>query len=234
MEFPVKICRVEGIRTPIAVREGTSDEPLVQSIFIRQEYAMDWMKPPAFIIDAGANVGYSAVFFANRWPQAQILAIEPESSNFEMLEYNTRDYSNIVRLQAGLSNRDGWLSVNDVGLEHWGFMTTAVASDHAGAVPAITISTILSEVGVKDIGLLKIDIEGAEKEVFTDHYEDWLPHVNVLTIELHDRMKRGCGQVFFSAISQYPLFFHLRGENLIFFKESACKEEALPQERILQ
>ena len=69
--------------------------------------------------------------------------------------------------------------------------------------------------------MLKIDIEGAEKELFADdNVQKWLPRVNVIAIELHDRMKHGCSYAFFKAISKHKWYFSLRGENLIFIRES--------------
>ena len=78
----------------------------------------------------------------------------------------------------------------------------------------------MAESGFDEIDLLKIDIEGAEKEVFgAPDVDEWLSKVKVLTIELHDRMKRGCSYEFFKAMSKYHWHFALRGENLIFMRE---------------
>ena len=69
--------------------------------------------------------------------------------------------------------------------------------------------------------LIKLDIEGAEKEVFgAPDVDEWLSKVNVLVIELHDRMKRGCSYEFFKAISKYHWFHAYRGENIILIRES--------------
>ena len=99
-------------------------------------------------------------------------------------------------------------------------MTFETTAEDVEALKTITISKILKESGFDKIDLLKIDIEGAEKEVFgADNVDEWLSRVNVLVIELHDRMKRGCSYEFFKAISKYHWFFAFRGENLIFVRE---------------
>ena len=83
-----------------------------------------------------------------------------------------------------------------------------------------TVSKILAESGFDEIDLMKIDIEGAEKEVFSaPDVDEWLSKVKVLVIELHDRMKKGCSRAFFTAMSKYDWHFELRGENLIFMRE---------------
>ena len=70
------------------------------------------------------------------------------------------------------------------------------------------------------IDILKLDVEGAEKEIFSSNYEDWLPKTKVLIIELHDRMRKGCSKVVFSAISEYNFSLDISGENLVFTKEA--------------
>ena len=70
---------------------------------------------PPVIIDAGANVGLSAVFYANRFPNARIIAIEPEPSNYEMLKRNVVPYSNVTPVQAALWKENGPLRLFDTG-----------------------------------------------------------------------------------------------------------------------
>jgi Methyltransferase FkbM domain len=69
------------------------------------------------------------------------------------------------------------------------------------------------------IDILKLDIEGAEKKVFESGYEQWLPKVKVLIVELHDRMRSGCSETVFKAVSQYSFSNEIRGENHIFFNK---------------
>ena len=74
----------------------------------------------------------------------------------------------------------------------------------------------MADYGITVLDLVKIDIEGAEKELFENGYEKWLPKTRVLVVELHDRMKPGCSKSVFSAICQYDFSFSHKGENLIF------------------
>ena len=66
------------------------------------------------------------------------------------------------------------------------------------------------------IDILKLDIEGSEKELFETNFEDWLPKTKILIIELHDAMKTGCSKSVFNAISKYDFSFSIKGENIIF------------------
>lgn len=55
-------------------------------------YATRLHQSPRVIVDAGANIGLTAVYFANQFPAARILALEPESSNYALLCKNTAAY----------------------------------------------------------------------------------------------------------------------------------------------
>ena len=204
----------------MAVRINTSDEVLIKTIFTGQEYLVPIENfQPKLIIDCGANVGYSAVFFANQYPAAKIIAVEPELMNYKMLTYNTNFYDSIYCIRSAIWNKETFVEVKDVGLGAWGFMTFDAASN-ADALPATTVSKLLASSGFDSIDLLKVDIEGAEKEVFgADDVHDWLSKTKVIAIEIHDRMKRGCAMAVFGAVSKYNFYYTQRGENLFFIRE---------------
>ena len=97
-------------------------------------------------------------------------------------------------------------------------MVEEVTDSEEFSFKAVTIGKILKRSGYKEIDILKLDIEGSEKEVFSNDYEDWLSKVNILIIELHDRMKPGCSEAFYSAINQYNFIKINSGENIILMK----------------
>ncbi len=203
---------------PIKLRTNTSDLDVIEEIFIDEDYGFPINCEPQLIIDGGAYAGYSSVFFANRFPQAKIIAIEPEASNFKLLKDHTRNYKNIELINAGIWNKPGYLRIKDIGLGHYGFMVEEVTDIDKFSFKAVTIGEILKRSGYKDIDLLKLDIEGSEKEVFSSDYEDWLSKVNVLIIELHDRIKPGCSAAFYQAVNQYYFKKYTRGDNIILMK----------------
>lgn len=82
----------ECAKYPFIVRNQTSDVEIFEQIFIRQEYNFTVNKPPEVIVDAGANVGFASIYFASKYPNSKIIAIEPEESNFRLLKKNTDSY----------------------------------------------------------------------------------------------------------------------------------------------
>lgn len=210
-----------GYSLPINLRLKSTDLLTFHQIFTFKEYGMHLREEPKIIIDAGANIGLASLYFNNRYPKAKIIAIEPEKSNFEMLRINSENCSAICLHKSALSNQANLvLNVVDKGFGNWGFVTED--EDGIGTqnvvdkVETITIDEIIREYNLEFIDLLKIDIEGGEKELFESNYENWLPKTKYIAIELHNGIKMGSSKSFFKAISRYNFSYHNKGENLLF------------------
>ena len=220
---PIEIIKVDYIKMPIAFRP--SDEWLLKPIFQVQEYKLPIKNfQPKLILDCGANIGMSVVYFANKYPDAKIIAVEPELGNFRMLMYNTLFYDNVEPVQAALWNEETYLDILTEGRRPTAFMTckrgSSADTNDPNIVKTTTVSKLLANSGFDEIDLLKVDIEGAEKEVFgADDVHSWLSKTKVIAIELHDRIKRGCSSALFRAVLKYDFYFAQRGENLFFIRE---------------
>jgi len=84
-------------------------------------------------------------------------------------------------------------------------------------IEAVSIPYLLQKFNFKKIDILKIDIEGSEKDLFETDTDEWLPYVTTLCIELHDHLRKGASQSFFKAINKYEYRMLKRKENLIFY-----------------
>lgn len=210
---------VPGIRGPVSLRMRTTDVSVYEEVLLRGQYAVQLPFVPKTIMDVGANIGMASIFFANRYPKAQIVAVEAEASNFEILLRNVRGYSNILPICAAVWNRDGQVALTvprgtDSATTKVGFV---VDGGEGERVRAISMQTLMNEARMSSIDLLKIDIEGAEKEVF-ETASDWIDQVRCLAIELHDRLRPGCR----SAVSAVTGDFleSQRGETTFYVRRS--------------
>ena len=111
------------------------------------------------------------------------------------------------------------MKIKGIGEGKWGFLVEEANSEDSKSFKAITITEILKNSGHNQIDILKLDIESAEKEVFSSGYEEWLDNVNMLIIELHDRFKDGCSDAFYSAIKKYDFKKYQKGENIFLIKK---------------
>jgi hypothetical protein len=144
-----------GVSQELFFREGTSDYSCLEQVFSSQHYSTEHFRrnpdlldlvrrrradgKRPLIVDAGANIGASAAFFAMTYPTARIVAIEPEANNFALLLKNTKGL-NVECLNAGLASSPGRLRVIDPGEHEWGFRTEATHDD--SGIPSVTIADI--------------------------------------------------------------------------------------------
>lgn len=200
---------------PIYMRKHTSDIPMFYYIYAYREMDVVFDFHPEIIIDCGAHIGLSAVLFANRYPDAKIFAIEPEPSNFVMLIKNTKPYPNIICLQKAIWNKKTRMEIKDAGFGNWGYMTSEASDADQNAVESISIPDLMEEYGINKIDICKVNIEGAEKELFEANYKEWISKTKGIIIELHDHMKQGCSASFFSALLNYNFQFSIKGSYVV-------------------
>ena len=131
------------------------------------------------------------------------MAVEAEASNFAVLTRNVRAYPSVLPIHAALWNKDGQISIAAPSSSESPFSKVEfVVNEVEGApVRAVTMRTLMREARIESIDLLKVDIEGAEKEVFESC--DWMGSVRCLAIELHDRFKPGASAAVDSATRDF-------------------------------
>lgn len=208
--------KLKKLNHPFAIRNNPFDFATLEEVLLKGDYNMDLSFQPLTIIDGGANIGLTSVFFANKYPNAQIVSIEPEMGNFEMLKKNTSHYPNISLINAGIWNRKTDLAIVDNGKGNNSFTVEELTQPTGTSIKAVSISDVMNENKWKTIDILKLDIEGSEKNVFEKNYESWLPFVKVLIVELHDRMISGSSETVFKAVSNYNFSGEVKGENQVF------------------
>ena len=210
---------VPGFKKKLFLRKRGSDQDAFDQVFVEQGYAQPFLEgfSPRVIIDAGAYVGYSTVYFANKYPDCQIIAVEPERSNFDLLKKNTSGYRNVQCIRAALWSTKTKLYMKSLTGREWSFRVQQNQSSDEGfseIVPTVTIPEIMEKFGLNVIDILKIDIEGAEKELFSKNYETWIGKCKIIVIELHERFTPGCSKAFYSALSGLSFGQYIRRENV--------------------
>lgn len=202
-----------GFSDSIELRTKTSDSLVFYQVFGLGFYNFEIDIEPSVIIDCGANIGLTSLCFSNKYPNSKIIAIEPEEENFKMMIRNTQKYPNIICLNKGLWKKSCYLEIVNSDVSSWAFMVKE--SEKKTNISAVSIPDLIKDFEISRIDILKIDIEGSEKEIFENSPEVWLPLVNVLVVELHDRDKFGCSQALFKALTPYQYETRINGENLI-------------------
>ncbi|MEM7552775.1 MAG: FkbM family methyltransferase [Cyanobacteria bacterium P01_A01_bin.84] len=195
--------KFKSYQHPVWLRYGTSDPGILYQIFLFQEYScLDDLSAPKLIIDAGANVGFSSVYFLNKYPNAHVIAIEPDKSNFDIARKNLSYYQpRALLINAGIWSHDTKLIVErGNGRNECGFQVRECFENEKSEVNALGIDSLLKNSGFETIDLLKIDIEGSETILFSENHQNWLNKVKNIVIELHGEE---CEEKFFRALSTY-------------------------------
>jgi FkbM family methyltransferase len=230
---------LRGVSRPVWMRPGVSDWIVMERIFLDLEY--DPLSPPheaamdrlqaailargktPLVIDCGANIGLSAIWFAERYPQARIIALEPEPGNFAILEKNAANFPNILARCAAVSDRMSRVSLANSTDRPWSWQTREA---EAGEVPAVTLQHIVA--GERDAVLMavKVDIEGFEVNLLRSATA-WLEDLPLLVFEMHDWKQAwsGSGHAFFSALARQRRDYLVRGENIFAYAHSAFAPE---------
>jgi FkbM family methyltransferase len=198
---------------PIYFRKNYSDLAIFEQVFINKEYDVKLNFTPKNIIDLGANVGYASLYFNYKYPNANIIAIEPETNNYNQAKKNLAPYNNIKLLNGAVWHNNDDLFLVDNGLGEAGFMV----SDNKGnsTIKSYTINDLQKQLNTSEIDIIKIDIEGAELEIFENN-NDWIKQSKVIIVETHDRYRKGTSKAVFKAIIEHDFSLELSGENLIF------------------
>jgi FkbM family methyltransferase len=138
------------------------------------------------IIDCGANIGSSSSFFYNEYKNSTIVSVEPSPHNFSLLKKNCPE-NEIIKMNRAVTSRNIFYKVNSSVKDNRAFTISKVSKNTK--FKSITISEILNNYPKKNYFrfIIKIDIEGFEKDLFSQNYE-WIDDFSIIIIELHDWM----------------------------------------------
>lgn len=217
--------RIKGYARPVVIRGRSSDAWILNQILISEEYKGYVKTSPRRILDAGANIGMASLYFHRHFPDAEIVAIEPDPDTFGVLSANTAHLPDVTRIRAGLWSHDTRLSVRYPNAEKYAI---EVFEDPAkGTVEAFSVSSIMERMGWDHIDVVKMDVEGSEAVLLADPDAPWLDRIDTLIIEIHQDTTPGVARVLFKAFADRDFHLRWRGENLVLSKIRKHSPEAV-------
>lgn len=179
--LPVRVRWRPG--APLWFRNGTTDYSTLVSCFLDGYHRPVRPLPrDPVILDLGANVGYTMVDLRFHHPGARIVGVELDGRNLELARRNVEGLS-MELLQAAVYHRDGEVSY-DSEAAFDAFQARPVGQG-SGRVPALTVGTLLDRLGLARADFVKLDVEGAEREILREGDLSWLDRVGQINIELH-------------------------------------------------
>jgi FkbM family methyltransferase len=225
-ELKVKVRNVG----PVTVRPGDSDLATLRQVFHGEEYRvripeveqalMDAYlailaksRTPA-IVDAGANIGAASLWLRKQYPEAHIVAIEPDPMSFGLLRRNTAADHATTAIEAAIGSSPGHVKISTPG-DSWATQTERSVE----GTQIITMPDAFAKAPVGEPFIAKVDIEGFESDLFSGNL-GWLDHVRAVFIEPHDWRFPGkhTSRSFQRAMGARDFELFIVGENLLYVR----------------
>lgn len=168
---------------PFYYRRGTVDSIIMERILFlggRCEYILPAAVAPQFILDLGGNIGSSVVYFKRQWPGAEVLVVEPSEENFDLLVKNTDAYPDVQCLRAAVGAHSGRCHLDGGGRDYAGYRVTP---GDDGSVEMFDYGSL--PLRGRQVDLLKIDIEGAERGFLASIPDEVLAAIRWIVGEIH-------------------------------------------------
>jgi FkbM family methyltransferase len=179
------------LKHPIWLRPGTLDVHEFIHTVVRVNYGRHLPREPVrLIIDAGAYIGDTTVWYLNCFPQATVIALEPNPRSFSMLQRNCSKYGQrAILIQAAVWPCRTRLELNE------GSGTTDASVRRASKTATnccigLTMDDLLSEYSDRTVDIFKCDIEGAEVELFSSPNDKWIRHTRSMYVDVHSEEAR--------------------------------------------
>lgn len=144
-----------------------TDFAVIHEVFIDREYDKFQNLNPGIIFDLGSNVGASVKFYNILYPNANVFSFEPNPEIFKWLQENTKDNSNNHINNCAISSKTDKL---DFYIDSDSNLASSLQQRKQSvkkiSVDSYTLKDLLDKIEINKIDLLKIDVEGAEAEIF--------------------------------------------------------------------
>ncbi|GHB40275.1 FkbM family methyltransferase [Mongoliitalea lutea] len=177
---------------PVFLRGGSSsDIEVFEQIFNFQEYAsicvlLNENNIAGAILDLGANIGLSSIYFSKHVDNSTVLAVEPDPKNFVVLSKNIASYPQINALKYSISHKENLRFAISDDFRDGKDWSKTVKANTQGEIKGITIPQLIEKYRLTEIALLKMDIEGYEKYIFEEGDLGFLSIVKVIAVEVHE------------------------------------------------
>ncbi len=177
------------------------------------------------IIDAGCNIGLTSVYLSKFFPNSYFIIIEPDSSNFESIgsNFEMNDVTNAVKIKGGLWSKNANLKLISDFRDQKDWSYRVEETNEETDLKAYSIPYLITTYNFDIIDILKIDIEGSEKELFgsLDADVSFLEKTKCIAIEIHDEFD--CREMIYAILKKYNFEYFETGDLTIGINQNLIK-----------
>ena len=180
-----------------------SDAEVLNEVLVLGEYEHAPRRDPGVVLDLGSHIGVSLLFFRTRYPRARIIGVEPNPEVFPRLERNAAQLEGVEVHRLAVASRDGELDFYPAK-QSWTSSTRRPSRDaRRVTVHGRTLDSLLDDLGLERVGLLKLDIEAGEEDVLRSSRR--LGDVGAVVGEFSDSGDLMRREAFFSLFSDFSV-----------------------------
>jgi FkbM family methyltransferase len=228
----------------VTLRRHSSDGAVIREVFGERSYELrslgQWRRIDAryqeillsghrpMIIDAGANIGAASLWFALEFPEAKVVAVEPEPSNAQLCYENTGSFD-VEVVPMAIGSHSGTVSLITELRDYW---ATATVRSCDGDVDICTVNDIVKGHQPEcELFLVKIDIEGFESDLFSANVE-WVGDAQVIFVEPHDWLLPGqaTSRNFQRVLAEHDFELIVSGANLLYIRHALENRQPIRRE----
>jgi FkbM family methyltransferase len=156
---------------------------IYQEVFEKEIYKFTTQNERPYILDAGANIGLSVIYFKRLFPGARIVAFEPDADVFKVLSENVAAFglNDVTLICKALWNKETTLEFHREGADAGRVAVRSIDEKQLVQVSATRLDSYIRD---ERVDLLKVDIEGAETAVLSD-CAGLLKNVDRIFVEYH-------------------------------------------------
>jgi FkbM family methyltransferase len=168
----------------VCIRRGTTDIEILLDLLAFERYMPEEFDgSEETILDLGANIGVTTAHFAASFPKSKVIGVELEKENFDLAQKNTRFAKDRTRvLHGAVWSFSGVVPFSGVKEDAYAVSPSGAFSSE---VQSFTVEELIRAHHLGAVDYVKMDIEGAEYQVFLEGDPTWLQKVKSMMIEIH-------------------------------------------------
>ncbi|MCA1707418.1 MAG: FkbM family methyltransferase [Actinobacteria bacterium] len=142
-------------------------------------------EPIQVILDLGSNIGLTMVDYASRHPSARVYGVELDDGNAAVCRTNIDQFGNQCKLYVGaVWPREQTVAYQLEKGEEWAARVAESERARVRTTRTLTLNGLVDKIG-EPIDFLKMDVEGAEREILRGNTE-WAEQVRCVKVEVHE------------------------------------------------
>jgi FkbM family methyltransferase len=172
--FSVNVKNLGGQKVWLREKSRVDRDVFKYVFFDKYHQPFSKMPENAVILDLGTNIGLTVAHYGFQFPKGKVIGFEMDQDNFKLAVKNVAAFSNCKIMNQAVWFEHGKVSYNPNVVEDAFSISTQNATESMIEVEAVSLNEIIAAHQLARVDYIKMDIEGAEKEVLRAADLTWM------------------------------------------------------------